>query len=625
MPRDPGTRRTLLLGALALVVLAVAGVVVTRLIGSDDADLAASGFAGDWEKGKDRQAAGRTDDERAALAGLRANRRGLDGATVSTDVRETTDKGDTATSRVHVVWQVPGIGPFAYDTRIPLAKRDGKWSVHWTNRLVHPGLGAESRLGTVRTARRRGEIQDHAGRPLVTARPVRRVGVVAGKVKDPRATAAGLAKAVGVDPRPLERQIRRGGRQQFVEAIALREDDYRARKAAIDGVDGVQVIDGTAQLAPTRAFARALLGGVAPATAEQLKKLGSRYAPGDEVGQWGLAQRYERTLGGVPGRQVVIRTGGAPTRTLLRRPGRDGRPLRTTLDPKVQSAAESALGDRPDEAALVAVRPSSGDILAVANRPVDSTYDRALAGNYPPGSTFKVVTTAALLKAGLSPAQSVDCPRTITVDGRSFKNFEGGAGGPQPFAQDFAKSCNTAFVSLAPRLGSGALGSTGRLFGLGRSPDLPLPAAKSQVPAGRTKVERAASMIGQARILASPLAMAGVAGTVAAGRWHAPRLVSTDRPGAAAPLPAGDVGTLRTLMRAVVTEGTGTALAAVPGEPRGKSGTAEFGGGDPPPTHAWFIAFRGDLALAVLVEKGRSGGAVAAPLAARFFTALGGG
>ena len=76
-------------------------------------------------------------------------------------------------------------------------------------------------------------------------------------------------------------------------------------------------------------------------------------------------------------------------------------------------------------------------------------------------------------------------------------------------------------------------------------------------------------------------------------------------------------------MRSVVTSGTGTALAPVPGEVAGKSGTAEYGGGNPPPTHAWFIAFRGDLAVAVLVENGRSGGSVAAPIAARFFQALG--
>ena len=84
------------------------------------------------------------------------------------------------------------------------------------------------------------------------------------------------------------------------------------------------------------------------------------------------------------------------------------------------------------------------------------------------------------------------------------------------------------------------------------------------------------------------------------------------------------LGRLRSLMRGVVTHGTGTALAGVSGAPIGKSGTAEFGSGDPPPTHAWFVAVRGDLAVAVLVERGRSGGSVAAPIAARFLSALGG-
>ena len=129
-------------------------------------------------------------------------------------------------------------------------------------------------------------------------------------------------------------------------------------------------------------------------------------------------------------------------------------------------------------------------------------------------------------------------------------------------------------------------------------------------------------MIGQDRILASPLQMAGVAATVADGRWRAPRLAAGDPRRAAAPLAPAQATTLRELMRAVVTSGTGTALASVGGEPAGKSGTAEYGGGDPPPTHAWFIALRGDLALAVLVEGGRAGGTVAAPIAARFFAAL---
>ena len=128
-------------------------------------------------------------------------------------------------------------------------------------------------------------------------------------------------------------------------------------------------------------------------------------------------------------------------------------------------------------------------------------------------------------------------------------------------------------------------------------------------------------MIGQDRIVATPLAMAGVAATVANGRWRQPRLLTTDPRLAGPPLPARDVDAIRTLMRRVVTGGTGTALASTPGDPACKTGTAEFGSGNPPPTHAWFICFRGDLAISVLVERGRSGGSVAAPIAARFFAA----
>jgi cell division protein FtsI/penicillin-binding protein 2 len=118
------------------------------------------------------------------------------------------------------------------------------------------------------------------------------------------------------------------------------------------------------------------------------------------------------------------------------------------------------------------------------------------------------------------------------------------------------------------------------------------------------------------------MSMAGVAATVASGRWHAPRLLASDRRRAGPRLPRGERATLARLMRTVVTSGTGTALAGIPGGPAGKSGTAEYGSGNPPPTHAWFIAFRRGIAVAVLVENGRAGGAVAAPLAAAFFRAL---
>ena len=403
--------------------------------------------------------------------------------------------------------------------------------------------------------------------------------------------------------------------------ITLREAAFEEIEERLREIPGVSLAPSEAPLAPSRDFGRAVLGAVGPVTAEQLEKRPD-LGPGDAIGQYGLQAAFERRLAGRAGGRIVIRRSesGTERRTLLERRARDGRPLRTTLDLDVQAAAEAALGNTERNAALVAVQPSTGDVLAVANRPAGSSLNRAFTGLYPPGSTFKVVSTAALLRAGLDPGETVACPRTTVVDGRSFRNFEGGAAGDVPFRTDFAESCNTAFVSLADRLRPDALTRAGREFGLGERLALGLPAAEARVPPAEGATGRAAMMIGQDRIVASPLAMAGVAATVADGRWRAPRLVRSDRRREGPQL--AEAGTLRELMRAVVERGTGTALAGVPGAPAGKSGTAEYGGGDPPPTHAWFIAYRGDVAAAVLVEGGRAGGEVAAPIAARFLTRL---
>jgi cell division protein FtsI/penicillin-binding protein 2 len=609
--------------ALALGALAVVAAAAWLLLGGSPPKAAdtATRFLAAWTRGDDRGAAGLADPARAAAADLAANRRGLDGATVRATLGDVSEDGDDARAAFHVTWQVPGIGPFEYDSAMRLRRSDDEWRVVWSPKVVHPRLGPHLRLGTTREAARRGPILDRDGRALVRDREIYRVGLQRDKVKNVRASVAALADVVDVDRSALTRAVRGAGPQQFVDAITLRPADYERVKEALKDVPGALAVGGEAPLAESRGFARALLGTVGPVTAEQLDKLGGSRAPGDQVGQSGLQARYEERLGGTAETRVVIRRDGVPEVTLLRNAGRDGRPLRTTLSTGVQRAAEDALGDREDEAALVALQPSTGAILAVANRPADSSYDRALEGRYPPGSTFKVITTAALLARGLRPTETVDCPKTIAVGGRSFKNFEGGAAGAVPFSQDFAQSCNTAFVSLTSRLPASALGDTARDFGLGESIELGMPAAEAQVPPGKDLVARAAAMIGQNETLASPLGMAGVAATVAAGRWHAPRLLAGDDKRAVAPLDPGIRDTLRELMRAVVTQGTGTALAGVPGDVHGKSGTAEHGGGDPPPTHAWFIAYRDDVALAVLVENGRSGGSVAAPIAARFFAA----
>jgi cell division protein FtsI/penicillin-binding protein 2 len=603
------------LAAVTALVLAVAAAIAAAVLliggGGPPASEAAEKFATAWSRGDDRGAAQFTNAPDRALADLQANRRGLDDASVRVRVTDVTEEDETAVARLAVSWDVPGVGPFRYRSRMRLDKGEDDWTVRWARQVVHLRLADEQRLGTSREAAERGNIVARDGRAIVRDRTVYRVGLERDKVDDIGASARALADVVDVDAGPLRRALRNAGPQQFVEAITMRPGDYEEIDGALEDVPGALAVEAEAPLAESREFARALLGSVGPATAEQLEKLGGKRGPGDVIGQSGLQARYEEQLGGTAGSAVIIREAdGTPADTLLEVDAKPGRPLRTTLDIDVQRAAEDALADRDDEAALVAVEPSSGDVLAVANRPTDDGYDRALEGRYPPGSTFKVVSTTALLRAGLDPDETVDCPQTFNVGGRDFKNFEGNAAGAVPFSVDFAQSCNTAFVSLTERLDADALTETARDFGL------------EEVPPGEDLVERAAAMIGQARILASPLEMAGVAATVAAGRWHEPRLIRADKKHAGPRLDAGELDTLRALTRDVITSGTGTALASVPGDVHGKSGTAEYGSGDPPPTHAWFIAYRDNVAIAVLVENGRSGGTVAAPIAERFFSAL---
>ena len=521
--------RTPALLALALAVLA-GGAFALHARGDDGPPpgrVAIERYLAAWSRGDDRAAAVLTDRGDAAAKALRLSRAGLDGAHV--DARLLAYEDDRARARVR--WTVPRIGAWEYEVRIRARELDGDaWLVAWHDRIVQPRLSAATRLGTTVERPRRAPILDRRGRPLVSERPVVDVAVEVGAVTSPGATAGALAAVLDVEAGPLERRIEAAGKGRFIPVITLREADFDRAARALGRIRAVSLNRTTAQLAPTPSFARALLGSVGPVTAEQLERSGGRLAPGDQTGQSGLEARYDERLAGTAERRVLIRdrTTGDAQATLLRRPGREGRAVRTLLDRDVQAAAEQAL-DGTDDAALVAVQPSSGDVLGAANRPADTGFDRALLGRYPPGSTFKVVTTAALLRAGLSPGETVDCPATLVVDGKSFRNFEGGAAGAVPFREDFAQSCNTAFVSLADRLGRRDLTQVARDFGLGERLAPGAPAAAADVPPPRDAVGQAAMTIGQDRILASPLAMAGVAATVAAGRWRAPRVL----PGAA--------------------------------------------------------------------------------------------
>jgi cell division protein FtsI/penicillin-binding protein 2 len=618
---DPYRRRRLLAaGVLALAALAVAAYFL--FLRGDGPDRVLDEFLAAYEAKDYRDAAARTDgDPEEVAAALEANVDGLDGATLDAEVESVEEDGGEARATVAMSWDVPEIGGFTYSNdRVRLSEGGDGWLVDWRETVVHPELDVDGhRLGTEALPAERAPILDRDGRALVRNRPVVEVGVVPKELRDRDEAVEAIADLTGADPKTLQASIDAAAAPgNFVPAITLREEEFAEVSDELDSIPGVEFGERRLPLAPTREFGRALLGAVGPVTAEQLEEDES-LETGDAIGQWGLQAEFDERLAGDPTRRVLVRReDGVPLDTLMETGGEDGEPLETTLDLDVQLAAEEAMAGVKGKAALVALDTATGDILAVANRPAEDTFDRALEGQYPPGSTFKVVTTAALLDGGLSTDETVDCPPTLDVGGKLFRNFEGGAAGAVPFRVDFAESCNTAFVSLVDRLDPGTLPGWGERLGLGLEYELAVPAYSGSVPPGRDTVEEAASMIGQGRILASPLAMAGVAGAVEDGRWRQPRLLADDPAKDTSPLPAEIAGTLRELMRDVVVSGTGTALADVPGEPIGKSGTAEYGSGDPPPTHAWFIAARDGIAIAVLVEDRPSGGEFAAPIAARF-------
>ena len=613
------------IAALSAVFIVIVAIAVSSL-GGPSAEDGLEGYLSGLEDGDPEAAAAFTNGDASLVADtIQANIDGLDAATVETEVIEVSESGSDATARVRMTWDVPELGEFEYtNDAITLSTSEDDWLVDFTNRAIHPALREDGeRLGTVEEFAPRAPILDREGEELMSLGSVVDVGVLPSEVEDTEATVSAIAAITDADPETLSKAIEDADPKAVVPAITLRQQDFSPIESELRAIPGVQLAGRETPLAPTRDFARALLGTVGPATAEQVKKSDGELDADDIVGQSGLSAAFDDQLAGEPERSVVVRNAdGEAIETLHSTEVEPGKPLETTLSAEVQTAAEDAMADVEGAAALVAVEPRSGDILAVANRPTDDGINYAFTGQYPPGSTFKVISTAALLDTGLETTEIVDCPESIDVGGREFVNFEGSAAGAVPFSTDFAQSCNTAFVSLAKDVEPDALREKAEQFGIGVDPELELDAFGGEVPLAKDEVEHAAQFIGQGRVLVSPLVMAGVAAAVEGGEWHRPRLIADDPEEAGEPLGPQTATELRTLMRSVVTTGTGTALALVPGEPIGKSGTAEFGTKDPPQTHAWFIAARDDVAVAVLVEEGASGGEVAAPIAASFLTAL---
>jgi cell division protein FtsI/penicillin-binding protein 2 len=336
----------------------------------------------------------------------------------------------------------------------------------------------------------------------------------------------------------------------------------------------------------------------------------------------GLEQGEDRQLAGTPAVTVaIIGRHGGPIATLATLPARPGHPVRTTIDPAVQRAAKAALAGETKSAALVAVNATSGSVLAAVSVNAGG-FDQAIDGGFPPGSTFKVITSTALMTHGLGPLSAASCPAKTTVDGEVFHN-DGSEAPVSNLLQAFTESCNTAFIQLsAAQLTPPDFSAAVAMYGIGKPLHLGLAAFGGSVPQPSDGADLAATAIGQGRVLFSPLGMAMVAAAADTGTVHTPRLVAGAGGSVAGQLPSAVISGLHQMMASVVARGT----AAGQGLPAGtyaKTGTAEYGTTKPLKIDAWLMGFQGDIAFAaVVVDSKKDGGPTCGPIVARFLDRL---
>ena len=342
-----------------------------------------------------------------------------------------------------------------------------------------------------------------------------------------------------------------------------------------------------------------------------------------------LKERYgSRITGGTPGVETYVqKADGSAGKTLnVLREGR-GKRLTTTLDATVQTAAENAVAGK-SEAGVTALDTRSGAILAVAYAPVSGT-DRALMEDSAPGSTFKIVTAAALLEHGMKPSSPAPCRSRDSAGhgGRMYRNDTDSLQNPNASLEwDFAQSCNTGFIAQADQLGGSGLRDTAEQFGLTKEWQVgtPTPDDQPNVPGGGAPDEMTSEMIGQGQLRMSPLVMASVAATASTGKFRQPRIVAQrliDGP----PVTAGGISIqvskdLRQMMRSTITTGTAQKVMSGFGPDSGaKTGSAEVAGQST--TNGWFTAFAGHVAAAAIVHDAGHGNTTAGPIVAAVLSA----
>jgi cell division protein FtsI/penicillin-binding protein 2 len=556
----------------------------------------------------------RADTVAAGLKGVAAQ---LDAPQLYLSMKSVHQHGSTANASFTATVDLAQQGRvWTYQGHLSLRRVGGAWKVVWAPSVINPNLGPGERLAVVTTFPDRAAILDAKGNPLQLKATAYVLGVVPDRLASPAKTAQAFAKPTKLQAGQVLGQITAAPPHSFLRLATLDPPTYARLLPSLRKVPGLQARPESQRLFQSKATA--VVGAVGSEINQQLRADGALYAPGTTLGLSGLERKYQRELVGTPTTEVVaVNSAGQQTAVLAQWHGSEGAPVRTTIDSSVQGAALTALDGVPNSGEIVAVRASTGAVLAVAQHQASGALPAALNAKLAPGAAFTIVSAAALVeKKVVSLSTSISCASSFNVEGQTFSSA--GTGEQRPFSTAFAEGCGTAFAQLSERLTATDWAQVVREFGIGADwSGLQVPAFSGSVPGTAGQASLAAQTIGQGNVRMSLLSMAMVAATVDAGRWHVPQVLQApDPPDPGAALDMGVMETVRGLMRGAVRSGAAQAASQPGPQVYGQVGLVHTGSG----WTSWFVGYRGDIAIAA-IETGETAELSAAALAGAFFAA----
>ncbi len=550
------------------------------------------------------------------------------------------------------------------------------WQLQVRDGDYYRNLSHDNRTRSVLLHPVRGFIYDRNGILLANNIPSFSLYVQLSDVPDREALMGKLIELLSLDKSELSKKIQAQGRRtpiRLKKGISLKEAAI-VESHRLD-LPGVVIRPEFQRNNPQGAYAAHVLGYVGIASEEQLADL-QGLPPDSVIGQYGVERIYEMTLRGRVGRKLIeVDALGHEKRMISVDKPQVGNDVYLTIDFRLQKLAEDLLGE--EAGAIVALDPQAGEILALASRPSfdpnalshglranewnnilqDTRHpltNRAIQGQYPPGSTFKIImATAALETNAIALTETVDCDGRFRFGKRTFRDWKKYGHGAVDLQKAIAHSCDVYFYQLGHRMGVETIAAYAKQFGLGARTGIDLPSEGTGLipsPGWKRRTrgepwypgETISVSIGQGAVTVTPLQMAKVIATignngipvqphVVRGIWEREgewieKWTPAQVPSLALQPP--QLEAIQAALAAVVTEGTARRAQSSMVRIAGKTGTAQVvssrhGSEEDTPKqfrdHAWFVAYapfeNPSIAVAVLLEHMGHGGSAAAPLA----------